>query len=338
MDDSKKPFLFLPGEEPGPYALGLPDQPAMAGVLAAYRLKMGQLPIGNKVSAQFPWLRNITESFAEAERRVIMRQGFPYAFMNQSDKRVHVHEIRFRHDIQTGIAFQTDLWVKMDIPDRRVINEDWLPVHTLNTEIDRLLYANLDTFCYELPAPYFLQRGNPFLMDIRYNQIFLNNVSSEDWIVIAGLHGWGKFDDEPISLIKPVRGWAQNAGVAGQYQTVVFDDEQDRPMRDAWITHLTIGSAQTRNYNGQLQQGVSIRPIAPEGPPWHIQEWFRVDDLAEQVGALGTNTVLDTYIIHRPIVPYVLDPGEGVRVELWNRSLQKGVSVSVTLRGTQEVI
>jgi hypothetical protein len=338
MDDSKRPFLFLPGEEPGPYCLGLPDQPAMAGVLAAYRLKMGKLPLGNKVSALFPWLRNIVEAFSGPERRVITRNNYPYSFTNQSDKRVYVHEIRIRHDIAAEGPYQTDLWVRLDIPDRRVINEEWLPVAALNTEIDRFLYANLDTFCYELPAPYFLQRGNPFFLDVQYAATFLANTSSEDWIIEAGLHGWGQIDGEPISLLKPVRGWPQTAGVAGQYQTIVFDDEQDRTMRDAWITHLTIGSALTRNFDGLLQHSVNIRPVAPEGPNWHSQEFFRVDDIAEQVGAIQSNTLFDNYVIHRPIVPYVLNPGEGIRVELWNRSLQKGVTVSVTLRGTQEVL
>jgi len=335
----KKIMVFLPGEEPGPFALGLSDQPSMAGVLAAYRLKMGKLPIGNRVSAKFPWIRNVVETFDNGpEQRVIMRGNWPATFVNQSAHRVFVEEVRFRHDIdQVDTNYMTDLWVKLDIPDRRVINEEWLPVGTLNTEIDRFLAANLDTFCYELPTPYFLQRGNPFMMDVEFASEFLTNTSSEDWIVQAGLHGWGLYDQEPISLMKPVRGWAQPTGVAGQYQTVVFDDEQDRPMRDAWVTHLTIGSALLDNAEAALQHAVRIRPQPPEGPAWHTQEFFRVDDLAEQVGSLPQNKLSDMYVIHRPIVPYVLEPGEGIRVALWNRSTQDPVNVSITLRGTQEV-
>lgn len=338
MGDSKV-ITFLPGEDPGPYTLGLPDQPAMAGVLAAYRLRMGKLPIGNKVSARFPWLRNVRETFSDGpEQRVIMRQGWPATFVNNSDHRVHVEEIRFRHDIQQtdDNSAQTELFAKIEIPDRRVINDQWLPVGTLHTEIDRFLYANLDSFCFELPAPYFLQRGNPFFMDVEYSAPF-GNANADDWVIMAGLHGWGQVDQEPISLIKPVRGWAAFDGAAGQYQTVVFDDEQDRPMRDAWITHLSIGGAYTDNTNGNMQQSVRVRPVAPEGPPWHAQEFFRLDDIAEQIGCLRTNDLVDNYAIHRPIVPYLLEPGEGVRVALWNRSSQDTVNVSVTLRGTQEV-
>jgi len=340
MGDNKT-MVFLPGESPGPYALGLPDQPAMAGVLAAYRLKMEKLPIGNKVTAEFPWLRNCVENFTRAEQRVIMRQGWPATFVNQSSRRVFVHEIRFRHDMDHSLEtepYQTALWVKMDIPDRRVINEDWLPIGALNTELDRFLFANLDTYCYELPAPYFLQRGNPFFVDVQFDNVYLANTTPEDYVIMVGLHGWGQADKEPISLMKPVRGWPQMAGVAGQYQTIVFDEEQDRAMRDAWVTHLSVGSARTNNTDGDLQHAVFIRPIAPEGPPWHTQEFFRIDDISEQVGALETNNVQDFYVIHRPIVPYILNPGEGIRVHLWNRSNQKdAVNVSITLRGTQEV-
>ena len=334
-----KKIFFLPGEDPGPYALGLPDQPAMAGVLAAYRLKMGKLPTGNKVAARFPWLRNVLETFTNGpEQRVIMRANWPATFVNNSDHRVQVEEIRFRHDIAPGETFfhQTDLWAKVEIPDRRVINDQWLPVSTMNTEIDRFLYANLDSFCYELPSPYFLQRGNPFFVDVQWNTLFGKNLP-EDWVIMAGLHGWGQWDQESISLIKPVRGWANVVGAAGQYQTAVFDEEQNRPMRDAWITHISLGSARTRNTNAALQQSAFIRPQAPEGPPWHANEFFRVDDLSEQVGALYANTTLDTYVIHRPIIPYRLEPGEGIRVALWNRSAQGTVNVSVTLRGYQEV-
>lgn len=337
----RKDMIFLPGEDPGPFALGLSDQPAMAGVLAAYRLKMGKLPTGNKVAARFPWLRTCVETFSDGpEQRTIMRANWPATFVNNSDHRVDVEEIRFRHDIEIDDAhtFQTDLWVKLEIPDRRVINSEWLPVGTLNTEIDRFLYANLDSFCYELPTPYFLQRGNPFFLDVLWSAAF-QNAEPEDWVVMAGLHGWGQWDQEPISLIKPVRGWAAVAGQAGQYQTAVFDDEQDRPMRDAWITHLTLGSSRSRNNAGGLQQALFVRPQAPEGPPWHANEFFRVDDLAEQVGALRTNTVDDTYVIHRPIVPYTLEPGEGIRVTLWNRSQQQSaVHVAITLRGSQVVL
>lgn len=334
-----KKIFFMPGEDPGPYALGLPDQPAMAGVLAAYRLKMGKLPTGSKVAARFPWIRNVLETFTNGpEQRTIMRANWPATFVNNSDHRVQVEEIRFRYDIAIGdtMTYMTDLWAKIEIPDRRVINDQWLSVCTLNTENDRFLYANLDNYTYELPSPYFLQRGNPFFVDVQWNNLF-GNAQPEDWVIMAGLHGWGQWDQEPISLIKPVRGWATVVGAAGQYQTAVFDDEQDRPMRDAWITHLTIGSARTTDFAGGLHQATFIRPQAPEGPPWHTNEFFRVDDLAEQVGALFTNQTSDTYVIHRPIIPYRLEPGEGVRVSLWNRSAQPTVNVSVTLRGYQEV-
>jgi|GEM_PF-4498308 len=336
MAGNSESMTFLPGTEPGPYALGLPNHPDVLDKLAAYKLRLKRMPVGGAVSAEFPWIRNVRETLVGGDRIIIRRNAnWQTTFQNTSDHPVKVHEVRFRNDYSPGSVedWQTALQVRMDIPDRKVINAELLPVNTFSTEIDRYLNADLDYFCFELPTPYVLQRGNPFLLDVLYNAAFAigGSVDVRDWVIEAGLHGWGLQDGEPIALMKPIRSWDFTAAVAGQYQTVAFDDEQQRPMRDAIITHMTFGTGTLTTVAGTLA-GIEVRPVAPEGPSWHQGEFFHLFDIGEQVGERGQ---VGRYCIHRPIVPYTLEKGEGLRIELLNTSVTT-VNVSITLRGTQE--
>ncbi len=339
-------MTFLPGQEPGDYALGVPH-PDDPGRMAAYKLKMERMPTGSGVSDRFPWWRKVHQPMIAGEQ-LILRRGDPVTglpamqqaswagtFENTSDHDVQVDEIRFYTVWGRAAAqgYQTQLLCKIGIPPRREVIADWLPVQALHTEIDRMVAADVDSFTYELPAPYVLQRGNQFVMDWRYNATLFANMGVEDWAIMCGLHGYGLQDKEPISLMKAVRGWPNTpAGIAGQWQTIAFDEEQGRPMRDAVITHISFGSAMTTNIGAaNVLESLEFRPHAPEGPAWHQSEFFCIRDVAEQVGRLNA---VDFWSIHRPIVPYTLGRGEGVQIALWNNSTDT-VTVDVILRGSQ---
>lgn len=263
----------------------------------------------------------------------MLRSDWQATFENNSDHEVSVEEIRF-YTAWGRTASQTGLLCKIGIPPRREVISDWIPVQTLHTEIDRMVMADMDSFSYELPAPYILQRGNQFVMDWRYNAAMLTNMGPEDWAIMCGLHGYGLQDHEPISLMKAVRGWPNLApGIVGQWQTIAFDEEQGRPMRDAVITHISFGSAFTTNVGAaNVLESLEFRPQAPEGPVWHQNEFFCIRDVAEQVGRVAAD---DRWCIHRPIVPYVLNKGEGILVELWNDTAVD-IVVDVILRGHQK--
>lgn len=330
MVDSKH-MTFIPDEEPGGYALGLPLHPDDLGRMAAHKLRMAKMPTGAAVAERFPWWRKVHDTVFAGEQQALLRAGWPATFINVSDHDVQVDEIRFYTPWSGATTdYQTLLMCKIGIHQKKSIIADWTPVQVLHTEISRMLAANIDSFTYELPAPYVLQRGNQFVMDMRYNVAYLTNMASEDWVIMAGLHGYGLQDGEPISLIKPVRGWPQPTGLANQWQTIAFDEEQGRPMRDAVITHITFGSAMTTNV-ARVLEALEFRPHAPEGPEWTQGEFYCLRDVAEQVGIYA---LLDHWCIHRPIVPYNLDRGEGILIELWNRSAVD-VAVDVILRGSQ---
>ncbi len=322
---------FLPGEEPGDFALGTPQHPDDLGRIAAYKLKMSKLPTGAAVAERFPWWRKVHETLQAGEKLVLLRPGWQATFGNSSDHDVFVDEIRFRTQLTIpDVQYQTRLWCKIGVPPRREIISDWTPVQVLHTEKDRMYAANVDAFTYELPAPYVLQRGNQFVLDMRYNIAYVANVAAEDWVIMVGLHGYGLQDNEPISLMKAVRGWPYTGGAANQWQVIAFDEEQGRAMRDAVITHITFGSALTTNITNVLE-ALEFRTHAPEGPEWHQSEFFALRDISEQIGVFAGT---DYYCIHRPIIPYVLYKGEGMLVELWNRH-NNVATVDVILRGSQ---
>lgn len=340
-DGEGRSITFLPGDEPGDFALGLPYTAEGYDKLAAYKLRMAKMRTGANVASKFPWLRVVQENLTANEQLTIRRNAqWPATFFNNSDHLVEINELRFRHGIDPTRSgtWQTDLWCKLEIIPRKSIIADWMPVGCLNTEYESspFVAANLDSYVYELPAPYLLQRANPFVMDIRYALEFITNMSSEDWVIMCGLHGVGVHDGEPISLMKAVRGWPQPTGVAGQWQTIVFDEEQDRAMRDAWITHMTWGAAMLDN-TAFVLEAIEVRPTAPEGPSWHQSEFFHLRDIAEHISMYSWNLghgITGFYTVHRPIIPYYLERGEGLQVTLWNR-YNGDITTTVVARGTQ---
>jgi len=338
-------MTFLPGEEPGLIAGGLKKQADVQGLMEQH-LGMPEIPTGNKVARWFPWWRTVTQTLSDSVRRIIPNETRdPTSFFNNSNKDVYIDEIRMRvipSAWDSYIYNQTAVLVKMSIPDRREIISDWLPWAALQTSPESMLLGELDNYVYEFPAPYFLQRDQLFLMDFQYDaNIFVNgddvgNVVKEEYALMMGLHGFGQRDKEPISLVMPAYGWQDGEPDATSFQTIAFDDRKSHPLRDAWITHLTFGSA-IRTNSTEILQAVMVRPNPPAGPAWHRQEFYRLDEIAHQV---GSDHAGQEFMIHRPKVPYVLHKGEGMVIELLYDAViaAAGVDseVTITMLGRQE--
>ena len=335
-----KNMTFVPGQEPGPFASGLVHKPDV-GPLESYRNRMLSIPTGSNVAARIPWIRTILESsIALREQRTFSLANNPVAFKNLTNKPVKLHEIRFRMAVDGPRAgnFASDMWVQMSIPDRKAIISDWLPYSALQTEMDTFIYGLPAAFCWEWPAPYFLHRGHPFVMDLEYNETFFTALAAldGDYGAMMGLHGQGT-DGEPIDFMLPIEKWESDGPTGNNYVSYTFNDDQDHPMRDAWITHFTLGAVELPADTDVSLRSLRIRPQAPEGPKWHIDEFFRIDQLASQVdnnddaaGYLGAR------VIHRPRVPYTLYPGEALEIILANY-FEASASMEVTLHGTQEI-
>ena len=93
-----------------------------------------------------------------------------------------------------------------------------------------------------------------------------------------------------------------------------------------------------RSRNTTSFREVKIRPNAPEGPNWHAEEFFPLMMLADQVSIpfVDRDAVYNYTVIHRPVVPYILKPGEYLNVEYWNRHSNDNFYVDTYVKGTQE--
>lgn len=338
--------IFLNGGEVGGFAGSVQGKVNIKD-LVADKLRMSGIPVGDKVSSQFPWIRYTRESLAHGERINVRRAQWPSPFINLTPKLVKIDEIRMRllnptYNPSRPICPEvlTCVLAKMSISNREGIVEEWLPWHTLQTEMDRHVKGDLDSAVFTLPAPYFLQRAHPFNIDVFVDAALAAQYTTATCYWLA-LHGWGAIDGEPISLVKEITG-TNGVMQAGGTWRVTFDEDRDRPLRDAWITHISIGAAglcnQYPDMVNALFRDLRICPNAPEGPRWHADEFFPVTILSDQVGIPFQNidAVYNYVVIHKPITPYILKPGEYLNVELWNRHSIDDFYVDVYARGTQE--
>lgn len=337
---ANKNIVFLPGDEPGPIASGLEQQADLKDLMERH-LGLPEIPVGSEVARWFPWWRTVTETLtADLTRIIPQNTRDPRSFVNQSGKDIWIDELRMRVVPSSWTQYiynQTAVLVKLSIPDRREIISDWMPWAALQTSPESMLLGELDNYVYKFPSPYFLQRGQLFLMDFQYDaNVFANDETYDknDYAIMMGLHGIGQRDKEPIDLIMPAYVWDRAAPDATSFQTIAFDDRRTHPLRDAWITHLTFGSALHTN-SGEILNAVMVRPNPPAGPAWHRQEFFRLDEIAHQVGSDHNG---QEFMIHRPVVPYVLHPGEGLEIELLCADNVRDIDteVTVTALGHQE--
>jgi hypothetical protein len=344
-----KNILFAPGQDGGPYAAGFVNNKHLAE-LQERRLKAAGYPTGDNVATVFPWMRTITNTLAPFERRVIRNPDWQGSFDNNNSFPVNIDEVRFYagHGIPAnpGLSFQHDLQVKMSISHRKQIAERFLPWSCLNTEMDRYILGQNDPHAFKLPAPYFLSRSHIFMIDV-LNHAWMQMPSTTYDPTLEyfhmGLFGFGAEDGEPIQLFKPVHP-VLNTVPANSYQTIAFDEERDQPLRDAYITHIGFGAGIITNQRTARQlQDTQVRLIPPEGPKWDGDEFYRIAQLAEQVSFDMTagSVVVPDCVIHRPIVPYILEPGENFVIEMIHRDmnpLQSGgntFTMDVSLLGTQ---
>lgn len=325
------------------------------GVESAYQRLGGRpCPTGADLTDHFPWMKNCSLTVAVGQQLYATRgAAFPAGFPNQSGRRVHIHEIRiYDHDRTQCDTTQTDLLIKMGDGRRNYVDE-WLPWHSLQTEMDRFVIGFCDNFAMTLPAHFYLGRGHAFMMDIQCdaNLQAVNNAEIAMWI---SLHGYGHHDREPIDLIRPAMGMSNRA--VGDVVTISFNEARDLPLRDCWITRLgfaagSSGGPPVLTNNTRLLQDVYLRPRPPEGYKWHDDEWFRIANICDQLGIVNFWTdpalpgpVADQHVwngcvIHRPKVPYILEPGDSWWMQLWNNgrvAINKPFVLDVTLLGVQE--
>lgn len=301
---------------------------------AIRRLGGKAIPVGNGVTTRFPWIRTAPIILAPGARQYIQRVGFQPGFANDCGRNVYVHEVRIMQILTAlpWVTSQTDLRIRMGTSAQQIV-EPMFPWQGLQTEMDRYLLGDIAHFAWTLPAPYFLSRSHPFMIDILRNAA-LDVLRTVDDAMYVSLHGVGFHDGEPIDLIKTVHG---TGGTTLDPFTIPFDDDRDMPLRDAWIHRIGFAAGMM---NGGNVGATYIRPRPPEGLKWHNDEFFRINSLSDQQGIridwTGGLEFNNPIMIHRPRVPYVLETGNTFWMELWNANPANTYSLDVTLIGTQD--
>jgi hypothetical protein len=340
-----KSFIFMPEDEPGELVYGFPEN-AKIMELAARRLKLNHIPVGNGVAAAFPWMRCVAWDVDDgAGPSVVRRDPWDYTFANRYSFPIPIHEVRvYAGRNATAVqpaGWDTNLQMKLSIPNRRQIVERWMPWQALNTEPDMFVDGYLNQWAWKLPAPYFLSRSSTFQFDVRYNAALVDPEGSEDIeMFYISLHGWGVEDGEPIDLVQPVMSWAAAPATTQAFQPITFDDGRDQPMRDAFITHIGFGGGYLGNVgnNANVLEQIYVRPQPPEGPKWHHDEFYPIALLAEQLGTYGANGNPMVAMVHRPVKPYVLNPNESLVIEFVHQDYDDGdydYDLDVGVFGTQ---
>lgn len=344
---NKEQFIFLPEYSPyAKFAYGFPEN-AKIMELATRRLKINHTPVGADTAAAFPWMRTVAwDVDSGGGPTVVHRDPWDYTFANRYSYPIPIHEVRIYAGRNAAAVqpqgWDTDLQVKLSIPNRRQIVERWMPWKALNTDPDSYVDGYLNQWAWQLPAPYFLSRTSPFQLDYRYNANLIGpEQTDEEEMFYVTLHGWDVATGDTIDLVKPALSWAAAPATTNAYQSITFNDDRDHPMHDVFITHMGFGVGDAGNSGerwANVLEQVYIRPQPPEGPKWHHDEFYPIALLANQLGTYSANGNPAPCMIHRPVQPYVLQPNESLVVELVHQDFENegyDYDVDIGVFGTQ---
>jgi hypothetical protein len=194
----------------------------------------------------------------------------------------------------------------------------WMPLQALQTEEDQFHFGNSAMSVFTLPAPYFLQFGQTFMLELRTN---LPNFTTFRTVDVC-LRGWDPDNDVPLVMGKQ----AELPAVAGNPVTVTFDENRDSAIRSGWIKDVvfsfTDADGTLADYIQDLPFYFEVRFRPTTGPEWADNQWTRLIGLTQYAGVILNGAAADFYrpiIIHRPIEPHILRPEEELRIELLNQ-------------------
>jgi hypothetical protein len=223
------------------------------------------------------------------------------------------------------------------------LNSKWLPGSTFNTETDRHLMGFQNGIVFTLPTDMYMSHGVTPLVEF-----FALNTNLDSRYIQTAMRGYDPTTNKPIVI----NGRLDSIGTTADRAVVfAYDDERDQSIRDMWVHDFTFAtvSYDTTGFSRDPWTNISARFHMPEGPHWCMEERTPLIALADQVPAfnLGDENAAQTYYpdpptIHRPVVPYVLLPGDILQVEaklldntFWTLS-SESIDLWVHFRGYQE--
>lgn len=297
------------------------------------------VPIGRQVSSRLPWWAStkarITYEncgtgleiplYGQVERELFVRNQFSWP-LHIDEIRMWSNPIRLWYLTRTGYSLSMKKTAfKFKTSNGGYINSLWLPGMAFNTEPDRYLFGYQGAIVYTLPADLYLSHGVTPLVEIIAIQSDMNSR-----YIQTSMRGYDPTNNKPIVI----NGRLDAVGTAGANTAVfAYDCERDQAIRDMWVHDFTFAMVSTTS-NGSTRNpwlNISARFHMPEGPHWTMDEHTPLIALADQVQAFNMGHEIneadpqqetaETYyvdqpVIHKPVTPYVLLPGDMMTAEI----------------------
>ncbi|MHC4643864.1 MAG: hypothetical protein ACYTBJ_00080 [Planctomycetota bacterium] len=278
------------------------------------------IPLGDNVAREFPWWRELEMDFASGaayrqQRFVVGPQNAP--LKSDRERPIKIHEIRFLINGTgtqgTNHSIAGPLWTSVQIFHSKYdIVSRWLPTQCLNTEEDRLILGDTFSGLYKLPAPYFVQRGQTFKLELTPIVAGL----AERYVDVC-LRGWDPENQTPCVMNKFVQLPTINNRV-----DVSFDEGRDAAIRSMWLHDIVIGyvtvDAASTPYS--WNSGLRIRFHPGMGPLWTDEMTVGTiyAGLTHYDSGFNAGQQYRPLVIHRPVSPYVLNPRETLTIKMRN--------------------
>ena len=272
------------------------------------------VPLGDNVAREFPWWR-------EGQMRVPAGVAFRsqrYSFgpnatslRNDREKPIKIHELRWITDSDGARYAAGSMLHSVQIFHSKYdIVHQWIPLACMNTEPDRGFWGDAASAMFKLPAPYFLQRGQAFMLELRPLTAAVDSENIE-----ICLRGWDPYNKTPCVMSKVVTLPAVNAFVK-----VVFDDNRDSATRSMWIHDITFAFTEidAASLPRSVTDQIRVRFFPGSGPRWTDDEvtGTRLSGLVHDDSFLSAGGVYRPTVIHRPVTPYILQPRETLTIKL----------------------
>lgn len=323
-----------------------------------HAFNMLNTPAGSSVASKIPWWRSATQRIFHSGMKYPDQFTFTGQHSNQRFIRnefawpLYITEVRMWSvpHVFNGARYSNtmeQLAIKMFSDQIGYINSKWVPASTFNTEEDRHLFGQLNGMVYTLPADFYLNHSNHIGVSLRMDE----TLDSDDYVsnYQVAMRGYDPTNNSPIVVSHPI-----DALVADKEVMFMLDDDRDRNVRNMWVRDFTFARLNHRNHDkeARIWSRLFARFDVPEGPHWTMDPQTPLMGLADQVpyenqGDINAADVIyqDQPMIHRPITPYVLYPGQGMRFEtqlqstFWNftdAETDDDVDIWIHVRGYQE--
>lgn len=290
-------------------------------------------PTGMQLARRFPWWATAYQQITvntQIDDKFVFRapQGNRQAFANDKPWPVYIDEIRFwaTCESQTPENIWSTLrrWlteciclkIKTDLQQNLV--SKWMPAPCFCTSPGLELLGTRPEMTWTLPAPYYLPFGSQFSVEIDSSYL-----PWREQVMQCSLQGCDPNNQTPYAILStPTTTVDGTATPAPGRLVLAFDDNRDRPVRNMWVDKFMacMMSAQVAatpvDTSYDPWQNLEIKFNPPEGPSWTSDITTPMVAFADRVHWQPRPLYSSNPIIHKPIKPYILRPGDAMTIEL----------------------